>query len=181
MSSQNFSDADITGFVQMVMDYIRAQRDHYLPLASPLSADQISVLQPFFRPAVLEETRVFVRDREAITNPPIIAEFRSRGFDLAPDLNHLNVVSFLEVQTLHHVSDRALFHGLVHTVQGHVMGVERCIEMNIRSFLKTGRHVTIPLFVHAFQLDHRFAHSPTDTFSVEDEIKAWFTSGRYDP
>jgi hypothetical protein len=181
MSSQNFSDADIAGFVRLLIDYIHAQRDRYLPLASPLSVEQTNVLKPFFPSAILEETRVVIRDREPIPNPPIISEMRSRGFDLAPDLNHLNVVSFLEVQTLHQVSDRALFHGLVHTVQGYVIGVERCLEMNIRSFLKTGRHVTIPLFVHAFQLDHRFAHSPGDTFSVEDEVRAWFTSGRYDP
>jgi hypothetical protein len=181
MASQQFSDEEISGFVRQVIEYIHLQRDRYLPLASPLSAEQTAALQPFFPAPILEQVRILHRGRELIDNPPIIMEFRSRGFDTAPDLNHLNVVSFLDVQLLQHVTNRALFHGLVHTVQGEVIGVERAVELNVRSFLKTGRHVTNPLFAHAFQLDHRFAHSPAPTFSVEDEVKAWFAAGRYDP
>ena len=85
-----------------------------------------------------------MRERELIENPPIIAEFRSRGFDTAPDLNQTKVVSFRQVQTFQRVTNRALFHGLVHTVQGQVIGVERAVELNIRSFLNTGRHVVNP-------------------------------------
>jgi len=181
VSSQNLSDAEITGFVRQLINYIHTQHDYHLPLASPLSEEQTIVLQPFFPPAIPEQARVVTRGREPIVNPPMIAELRSRGFNFAPDLNHLNVVSFLKIQTLHHLSDRALFHGLVHTVQGYVIGVDRCLELNVRSFLKTGRHVTIPLFAHAFRLDHRFAHSPASTFSVEAEVKSWHAVGRYNP
>ena len=48
MPTPQFSDAEISDFVRQVIDYIHAQRDHYLPLSSPLSAEQKAVLRPFF-------------------------------------------------------------------------------------------------------------------------------------
>lgn len=179
MSLPILSDAEIAAFVRELIAYIQTQHDHYLPLAAPLSREQKAVLHPFFPPAVVQQARVYARGRDPVTNPPLIAQLRSRGFEHAPDLNHLNVVTFRNVHVLQRITNRVLFHGLVHVTQYHIVGVERCINLSVRAFLKTGRHVTIPLHGHAYELEHRFAQSPSSFFSVEDEVKSWFAAGRY--
>ena len=179
MSLPDLSDAEISAFVRQLIAYIQAQHDHYLPMSLPLSAGQKAVLQPFFPPTVIQQAVVFARGRESVSNPPLIAELRSRGFEHAPDLNHLNVVTFKRVHVLQRVTNRVLFHGLVHVTQNHVVGFERCINLSVRAFVKTGRHITIPLHVHAYELDNRFEQSPSSGFSVEDEVRSWFATGRY--
>lgn len=95
------------------------------------------------------------------------------------DLHHLNVVSFLDVQVVHTMSDRNLFHGLVHSVPFRILGVERAVKSYVRGILQTGLHVTIPFEAHAYELDARFAQNPSAVFSVEEEVKSWTAAGRY--
>jgi hypothetical protein len=141
MPTPQFSEAEISGFVRQAIDYIHAQRDRYLPWSSPLCAEQTAVLRPFFKSRWLRSCSGFEpHERGELPRGPM----------------------------LQHITNRALFHGLVHTIQGEGIGVERAIELNVRSFLKTRRQVTNPRFAHAFQLDHRFVHSPASAFSVED-------------
>jgi hypothetical protein len=180
-SSLSLSNAEITGFVAQLAAYIHAQRERYLPSASPLSPEEGVALRRFLPPSILQEALVVVRGHDPILDPPTIAAPRPHGFDLLPDLNRLNVVTFLDMQIVQQLTGRALFHGLVHTVQYRVVGFERCLEINVRSYVKTRRHTASPLFVHAFQLEHRFAHSATSPFSVEDEVKSWHAAGRYAP
>ena len=64
-------------------------------------------------------------------------------------------------------------------VQFRILGLERMTELYVRSIVKTGIHVTIPLEAQAYQLDERFARDPAAVFSVENEVKAWAAAGRY--
>ena len=67
----------------------------------------------------------------------------------------------------------------MHLVQQRVVGLPRWIELYVRAVLKTGLHVTIPIEVHAYELDGRFALSPAAPFSVEKEVREWAGTGRY--
>jgi hypothetical protein len=181
MPPLNLSDPEIADFVGQLAAYIHAQRERYLLSAFSLPPEQAAALRPFFPGSILQEALVVVRGSDPISDPPGIPDRQRPRVDLLPDLNRLNVVTFLDMQVLQQLSDRALFHGLVHTVQYNVVGFERCLDINVRNFLRTGRHVTSPLFVHAFQLEHRFTHSAGAAFAVEDEVKSWHATGRYTP
>jgi len=45
--------------------------------------------------------------------------------------------------------------------------------------LKSRSWIAIPLEAQAYQLDTRFAMSPTASFSVKDEIKSWAEQGLF--
>jgi hypothetical protein len=49
----------------------------------------------------------------------------------------------------------------------------------VRGFLKSRSYFLVPLKAHAFGLDARFAANPGVRFSVEDEIRNWWRSGKY--
>jgi len=137
-------------------------------------------MQPFFSARVLQDARLVVLENETLHNPDFIAELRARGFESLFDMNHLNAASFLEVLVFHQtVTRRLLFHGLLHTVQQTALGFERWLELYVRSVLKTGLHVAIPLETQAYELGSRFALNPKAAFPVEEEVKAWMAAGRY--
>jgi hypothetical protein len=65
-------------------------------------------------------------------------------------MSHLNAMPFGEVVVYYEtINKRLLFHGLVHLVQQRVLGLQKWLEMCVRTLLKTGLHVTIPIEVHA--------------------------------
>jgi hypothetical protein len=121
-----------------------------------------------------------VLEEEAMHNPEFIAELRARGFEFLFDVNHLNAISLLEVIVFHReFNKRLLFHGLVHFVQQRILGLPTWLELYVRAVLKTGLHATIPIEVHAYELDGRFALNPAAAFSVQGEVQAWVDDGRY--
>jgi hypothetical protein len=121
-----------------------------------------------------------VLEEEAMHNPEFIAELRARGFEFLFDVNHLNAISLLEVIVFHReFNKRLLFHGLVHFVQQRMVGLPTWLELYVRAVLKTGLHATIPIEVHAYELDGRFALNPAAVFSVQGEVQAWVDDGRY--
>ncbi len=74
---------------------------------------------------------------------------------------------------------RTLFHGLVHAVQMAFLGLDRYTDFYVRGFVKSRSWIAIALESQAYQLDTRFAMSPSAIFSVEDEVKSWAEQGRY--
>ena len=77
------------------------------------------------------------------------------------------------------VTERSLFHALVHAVQFEVLGLERYTNLFVRSFVDTKFHFSVPLEAHAFSLESRYAGGPSDRFSVEDQVRLWATHARY--
>jgi hypothetical protein len=51
------------------------------------------------------------------------------------------------------LTERALFHALVHVVQFQVLGLERYTELFVRGFVDTKFHFTVPLEAQAFSLE----------------------------
>ena len=155
-------------------EYVREQRRQHLPSAAPLSPRQKETVQGFLSPAVLELARVRVIPTASFPNPAFFYRARARGFQHMPDYTHLQEITFQDLIVLQEPgSDRLLFHGLVHVVQCQVLGLEEYVAAYLRAFVSTGRHVTVPLEVQAFQLDERFAAAPARPFSVEDEVRDW--------
>jgi len=174
------TETEILELIRQTNAYIHQQRERYLPLSAPLSAAQAKVLGPFFPASVLSDARIAALQNEPITNPGFLSELKKRGFDFLIDMSHLNTATFFDVVVLQHApTDRLIFHGLVHVVQNRVLGWERALELYLRSILKTGIHVTIPLEAQAYELDRRFAENSTAVFSVEEEVKAWAAASRY--
>lgn len=77
------------------------------------------------------------------------------------------------------LSLRTLFHELVHVEQYKQMGVRGFARSYVRGFLRTGVYERIPLEVHAYELDERYAANPALRFSVRDEVRRWIAEGKY--
>ena len=174
MSLPAVPPTELAEVIREVQEYIQQQRRCYFPLAQPLSRPQKRAMGPFFVAALLDEARVHVIPPASFPNPAFVYRARARGFQHMPEFSHQRELTFQDVVLLQEpASDRLLFHGLVHVVQCQVLGLERYVAAYLRAFVNTGRHVTVPLEVQAFQLDERFAAAPARPFSVEDEVRDW--------
>jgi len=180
MELPQLSEQEIQGLIAQAMEFSNGQYERFASRARPLTEPQRTSMDGFFSDGVLRNARVIVLENESVLNPDFVAELRARGFEFLFDINHLNAVPFREVLVYHEtINRRLLFHGLVHLVQQRIMGQQKWIELYVRSLLKTGLHVSIPIEVHAYELDGRYALSPTTVFSVEQEVRAWADTGRY--
>lgn len=174
------SDAQIAEAVQCVSFYLRQQRERYLPAALPLGNQHKGRLQPYFFSKLLDQIRVVELKGERVPPPPFYADARAQGFDNLPEITHMDSLAFVDVVVFNEtLTERALFHALVHVVQFQILGVERYTELFVRSFLRTRAHFTVPLEAHAFALTSRFLLPSPERFSVEDHILRWVNDDRY--
>jgi hypothetical protein len=77
------------------------------------------------------------------------------------------------------LTDRLLFHELVHVVQYEKLGVPEFARKYVMGFLRGGSYKAIPLEMNAYELGARFAAAPTKTFSVEAEVERWIRRSRF--
>jgi hypothetical protein len=172
--------AQIDQGAEWLCDYSRQQREAYFPKAEPLGGSQKTALGRYFRARLLEQVRVVELDGARVPAPEFLAQVRALGLENLPDVTHMESVTFIDVVAFNErLSERALFHGLVHTVQIQVLGLERYAELWIRGFLKGRAHFSVPLEVHASSLASKFLRPLAETFSVEDQVLHWAASNRY--
>jgi hypothetical protein len=144
-----------------VVEYLREQQNFYGHAAVPLTNRQRALMWPYFSPA-------------------FYPEYRALGFANLPEVTHMPSLTFLDVVVFNeHVTERSLFHGLVHVVQFEVLGLERYAELFVRSFVTTKLHFTVPLEAHAFSLESKFVAAPASRFSVEEQVRLWVKQERY--
>jgi len=159
--------------------YLRAQREHYLPAAGPLGNHHKASMWPYFSFSLLDQVRVLELQGARVPAPEFFTQARALGFD-PPAISHMDSLTFLDVVVFNQqLSERALFHALVHTIQIQVLGLERYAELWVRSFIKTKAHFTVPLEVHAFSLASKFLRPAMERFSVEDQVLRWEADNRY--
>ena len=171
------SEADLREFSITVANYWQRQADRYSPQAQSIPTAQKSILKPFFPAAILERTRV----AECVQpeSPPAEMLERVKSFALPP-LVHQPSIAFGDVVVFQaKVVERSLFHSLVHIVQYDLLGLERYFELFLRALVRKGAYINVPFEVQAYGLDSRFAASPSQAFSVEEEVKVWLRTGRY--
>jgi len=133
-----------------------------------------------FSAALLDRVKIVALDGQRIPNPPFYEEYRALGFVNLPEVSHMNSLTFLDLVVFHEkVTERCLFHALVHSVQFEVLGLERYANLFVRSFVNTRFHFSVPLEAHAFSLESKFASAPASRFSVEDQVRLWAKQARY--
>lgn len=173
------SAEQIAQAIEWLAGYLREQREHYSPVATPLTNEVRARMWPFFSADLLDRIRIIELRGARVRVPEFFAKVRALGFE-PPQITHMDSVTFLDIVAFNQsLSERTLFHALVHAVQIDVLGLQRYAELWVRGFLKTRTHFTIPLEVHAFSLSSKFLRPMTERFSVEDEVVRWVADGRY--
>jgi hypothetical protein len=137
---------------------------------------------PYFSPDLLDHVKIVQLENGArVPTPPFYQKARALGFETLPEIAHMNSLTFLEVVVFNEkISERSLFHALVHAVQFDVLGLERYSELFVRSFLHTRFHFSVPLEAHAFSLESKFARPVSERFSVEEQVRLWVRQRRYE-
>lgn len=163
-----------------VSSYLRQQRDHYAAAASPLGSHQKAVMWPYFTPATLDQIRVVELKGARVPSPEFYEKAKALGFEHLPQVTHMDSLTFLDVIVFNqNITERALFHGLVHAVQFQELGLDRYVDLFVRCFANTKFHFTVPLEAHAFSLESRFARPTGTRFSVEEQVRLWVQQNRY--
>ena len=173
------SPEQIAEAVEWVSSYLHEERDYYAPVAVPLNAVCRMRMHQYFAPSLLERIRIVELQGARVRVPDFFAQVRALGFE-PPEITHMDSVTFLDVVAFNQtLSERALFHALVHAVQIDILGLERYAQLWVKGFLRTRTHFTVPLEVHAFTLTSKFLQPTTDSFCVEDHVVRWFIDDLY--
>jgi hypothetical protein len=176
----SLGEFQITQATALVLAYLREQRDRYYPGGEPLSVEHKAVMRPFFSPGILERVRVVQLLGDRMPNPSFYADAQALGLTDLPQIKHMASLTFIDVIVFNDgITERALFHGLVHAVQFQILGVERYTRAFVSGFLRTNAHFTVPLEAQTFALESKFAQNPASGFSVEEQVRLWLREDRY--
>ncbi len=169
----------ISQAVEWLSAYLQEERDYYLPVAGPVRGPYRNRMRQYFAPALLERIRVIELQGARVRVPEFFKTVRALGLD-PPEITHMDSITYLDVVAFNQaLSERALFHALVHVVQIDLLGLQRYAELWVRGFLKARTHFTVPLEVHAFTLTSKFLQPAVESFSVEDHVLRWILDDRY--
>jgi hypothetical protein len=178
--AHGLSEEQVREGIDRVSSWLRQQREHYIVSALPLTEQRKAHLGRYFSASLLDQVRVVELEGGRLPNPPFYEEAKALLANL-PDLTHMASVTFLDVVVFNEkLTERSLFHALVHAVQVQVLGLERYAELYVRGFVDTKFHFTVPLEAHTFSLESKFVRPDPESFSVEDEIRLWLKQGRYE-
>lgn len=169
------SEKEIRQIIQEFIAFWRQNRGKYYPLADPLPPALKEAMQPFFPANLLNQVRYVKPD------PPLsLPVERLQAFADIPRFEHQHGVLFQDVMVRNQpLSERSVFHELVHGVQMQVLGLESYAELYLRSLLRTKAYVAVSFEVQAFHLEARFAAAPLEAFSVQEEVELWVAQNRY--
>lgn len=177
--SFRFDEELISEAISRVSLYLRQQRELYFPLGKPLTEQQWARMGQFFQPNLLERVRIVELAGRRLANPPFYPQARALGFANLPEITHMSSVTFLDVVVFNErVTERALFHGLVHAIQFELLGLEKYTETFVRGFREKNSHFNVALEAHVIALESKFAAGHTG-FSVEEQVWLWINQGRY--
>ena len=137
-------------------------------------------MEPFFPKTLLARIRIVELRNRRIINPSFHVETDAQGLTNVPNLAHMESLTFEDVVLFRsEMTNRRLFHALVHAVQFTVLGLERYTELLVRGLLRARSHASAPLEAHAFSLEAKFAQNPDEPFLVEEAVRLWSKQGRY--
>lgn len=179
-AAPELSESQVSQAVTRLTQYIREGHEYYRTLGQPLSRDMVSSLKPFFSLRLLTRVRTVELTDRRLSNPSFYSKARSLGFTNLPDLAHKATITFLDVVVFNEaVTERNLFHALVHAAQFQALGIERYAELFLHGFLRAKNFSLVPLKAHAFALDARYSKDRGESFSVEEEVEQWIKEGKY--
>lgn len=181
MDAVQFSEARIAQMASRVAAYFTSERQMYLPHSESVSGAPRKSIEPYFSVQLLDKVKTLTLHEARIPPPPFYAEALRVAGGRFPDFVHMASVTFVDVIVFHdRIEPRTLFHGMVHAAQMEILGVERYVDFYVRGFVKNLSWLAIPLEDQAYKLDARFAESPDEAFSVENEIMSSLQQGRYE-
>jgi len=180
MDSSPLPEACVRKMITEVAAYFEKERSLYLRASEPLSPTWRNMLERYFTKTLLDTLKTVVLEGARIPPPPFYAEAVAMSSGRFPDFVHLASVTYLDIIVFNDaIAPRTLFHGLVHAQQMIFLGLENYAGFYLRGFLKTRSWITIPLEVQAYQLEARFARTPPEVFSVEQEVHLWARNNRF--
>ena len=178
--SPTFSEGLIGEAILRFSTYMREQRERHRPQARPLTHWESALFGRFFSPELLLQVRVLALSGRRLSNPTFYEEARTLGLVNLPDLAHKASATFFDVLVFNEqITDRKMFHALVHAAQAHVLGPRFFAELFVRGVLRARSYSLAPTQAQAYELDARFAANPELAFSVEAEIRSWMDEARY--
>lgn len=173
------TEDQIAQAVHWLSSYLEEQRQRYSSISGPLGARLRASMWPYFSSELLDQVRMVELLGSRVPIPDFYVQARALGFE-PPEVSHMDSLTFVDVIAFNdQLTERALFHGLVHAVQIQVLGLQRYAELWVRSFIRTRVHFTVPLEVHAFSLASRYVRPVPERFSVEDHVRRWVEQDRY--
>ncbi len=166
--------------VGLISEYLKSQRQLHFSNATAIETSLKNTLEHFFSRQLLDRIRVVNLEGRRLSNPSFYKDAVKLGLTNLPQIQHMDSLTFIDVIVFNEkMTERTLFHGLVHAVQFEVLGLERYVELFVRGFLRTRLHVMVPLEAQAFAMDSQFARSPEQKFSVEEQVRLWANQDRY--
>src|SRR5205814_5742116 len=141
MPLPNISVAQIEWVIQQVAAYIEQHRQTYRLRAVPLDRNQSVVMQPFFSESTLGSARVVVLAGERVSNPPFYEELMKMGFEAGslPDFADMAAITYVDTVVFHEpLTDRLLFHELVHVAQYEKLGLAEFAAKYVTGFMNGG-------------------------------------------
>jgi hypothetical protein len=180
MDPVELPEARVAEIISGVAAYPRQERQLYFRASEPLAAGWRTSVQAYFSRTLLDSVRTIILKGAPSRRQPFYAEAMALSSGNFPDFLHLASVTYLDGIVFHdEIMLRTLFFGLVHAAQMALLGLDRYKELYVRGFVRFRSGIAIPLEAQAYQLDTRFAMSPSENFSVEDEVRAWDEQRQY--
>jgi hypothetical protein len=183
MNFPALSSTQVEWIASQVAAYIMEQRQKYAPLATPLTSAEKQRLTAFFPDPVLDAARIRRLEKDGrVENPVFYKELERWGFParILPDFRDMAAVTFVDTIVAHDaMSQRTLFHELVHVVQFRKLGLETFSADYVSGFVSGGGYDGIPLERNAYELEARFAADRARPFDVATEVQSWIESGRF--
>jgi hypothetical protein len=178
-----FSQSELNALIAEAEVWLKQQREAYHPRSQQLDPNQKQSLAPFFPAEIIEKFRIMdiSGNEESMPYPPFYERVRAGGFRMVPDAAHVTAIPFLEVAVFNRAPTlRTIFHNLVHVTQYAIVGVRKIMFGYFSVLNDSGVWIVAPAEEQAYQLDARYTKDPVKIFSVEEEIKEWVRTGRYD-
>ena len=180
MEVPTITKRELQAIVAEVVGFVEQNRSRYVEFGRGLHPEEREPVERFFEPDLLESVRIVISGPGRTPNPAFFHRARERGFHLMPDFSHLGEITFGDVIVFQSpMTDRLLFHALVHVAQYRRLGIPRYVDRYLRTFVRSGLHVLVPFEAQAFELDHRFTLEPNKPFSVAAEVERWDTEGLF--
>jgi len=175
-----FPEEQISHATERVLAYLREQRDRHYIAGESLSAEHKIRMRPFFSPGILDRVRIVELGGARLPNPSFYSEAKALGIVNLPQVTHMASLTFVDVVVFNEkITERDLFHGLVHAVQFQILGPERYTRLFVDGFLRTNSHFSVPLEAHTFAMESKFVQNPEEGFSVEEQVRIWIRERRY--
>jgi hypothetical protein len=173
-------EEQISHATERVLAYLLEQRDRHYVAGEPLSSEHKALMRPFFSAGILDRVRAVELGGARVSNPPFYSDAQALGIVNLPQITHMASLTFIDVVVFNEkITERALFHGLVHAVQFQILGPERYTRAFVDGFLRTNSHFTVPLEAHTFAMESKFAQNAAEGFSVEEQVRIWIRERRY--